>query len=68
MKRLFAGEVYIRLEDNQAGFVCTVKYGRFDSKETGFALHQFPTPDVLNEKVGVFARKRSSRRAASDER
>jgi len=68
MKRLFKGEVYIRLEDNPAGFVCTVKYGKFYSKETGFAFHQLPTPDVLDEKVGVFARKRSSRRAASDER
>jgi hypothetical protein len=68
MNTLFAQEVYIRLADDNASFVCTVKYGKLYAKATEFALHCQSTPDVLDEKVLVFARKRSSRRAAPDER
>jgi hypothetical protein len=58
-----AGEVYIRIADDQTGFVCTVKYGKFSAMVTEFALQGRPTPDVLDEKVSMLARKRSSRLA-----
>jgi hypothetical protein len=67
MSAQIAGEVYIRIADDQAGFVCTVKYGKFSAMSTEFALHWRPTPDVLDEKVLVLARKRSSRLATREQ-
>lgn len=67
MNTLLARDVYIRLADDQAGFVCTVKYARLYAKVTEFALDRLPTPDVLDENAPVLARKRSLRRAASDD-
>ena len=67
MSTKIAGEVHIRIADDQAGFVCTVKYGKFSAMATEFALHWRPTPDVLDEKVLVLARKRSSRLATREE-
>jgi len=67
LNTLFAQEVYIRLADDNASFVCTVKYGRLYAKATEFALHRQSTPDVLDEKVLVLVRKRWSRRDASEE-
>jgi hypothetical protein len=67
MSTLIAGEVYIRIADDQAGFVCTVKDGKFSAMLTELALHWRPTPDVLGEKVLVLARKRSSRLATREE-
>jgi hypothetical protein len=65
MNTLFAGNVYIRLADDNSGFVCTIRYGKFYSKATEFALHQSPPPVVSDEMAPALARKRSSRRAAS---
>ncbi len=67
MNTLFEQEVYIRLADDNASFVCTVKYGRLYAKATEFALHHQSTPDVLDEKVLALVRKRWSRRAAPEE-
>jgi hypothetical protein len=67
MNTLFAQEVYIRLADDKASFVCTVKYGRLYAKATEFALHRQSTPDVLDERVLALVRKRWSRRAASED-
>jgi hypothetical protein len=67
MNTLFAPEVYIRLADDQASFVCTVKYTKFCAKATEFALHRVPTPDVSDEKVLVLVRKRSSHLAMPEE-
>ena len=67
MSTLIAGEVYIRIADDLAGFVCTVKYGKSSARVTEFALHWRPTPDVLDEKVLVPPGKRSSRLATSEE-
>lgn len=67
MNTLFEQEVYIRLADDNASFVCTVKYARLYAKVTEFALDRLPTPDVLDEDAPVLARKRSLRRAASDD-
>lgn len=60
MNKLFTREVYIRLTDEETGFVCTVKHGKFYAKATEFALHSQPTPEALDETVLVLARKRSS--------
>jgi hypothetical protein len=57
MNTLFAQEVYIRLADDQAGFVYTVKYGKFYAKATEVPLHCPPKPDVLEENVLLLARK-----------
>lgn len=67
MNGLFAQEVYIRLADDNASFVCSVKHGRLYAKVTEFALNRLPTPNVLDENVPVLARKPSIHRAASDE-
>jgi hypothetical protein len=67
MNKLFAQEVYIRLADDNASFVCTVRYGRLYATTTEFALHGQSTPDVLDERVLALVRKRRSRRAASEE-
>jgi hypothetical protein len=61
------GAIYIGIADDQAGFACTVKYGKFSAMVTEFALHWRTTPDVLDEKVLVLARKRSWRLATSEE-
>ena len=42
MNALFGGEVYIHLTDDEAGFICTVKRGRFYVKATEFALDGQP--------------------------
>ena len=67
MNTLFGGEVYIRLTDDEAGFVCTVKRGQFYVKATEFALDGQPLTSASDEKSLVLARKRSSGRAASEE-
>jgi hypothetical protein len=67
MSKQIDREIYIRIADDLAGFVCTVKYGKSSARVTEFALHLRPTPDVLDEKVLVLARKRSSRLATSEE-
>ena len=67
MSKQIDREIYIRIADDLAGFVCTVKYGKSSARVTEFALHWRPTPDVLDEKVLVLARKRSSRLATSEE-
>jgi hypothetical protein len=66
MSTLIAEEVYIRIADDQAGFVCTVKYGKFSAMVTEFALHWRPTPDgrcrCLQENAPrVWPRVRNSR-------
>jgi hypothetical protein len=68
MNTLFAGEVYIRLTDDAAGFVCTVKRGQFSVKATKFVLEGQPLTGALNEKSLVLARKRSLPGVASRER
>ena len=68
MNSLFAEEVYIRLTDNEAGFVCTVKRGPLYVKATEFALEGQPLTSAREEKSLVLARKRSSRRAAAGDR
>lgn len=67
MNELFEGEVYIRLTDNEAGFICTVKRGQLYEKATEFALDDQPFTTASDEKSLVLARRRSSRRAASRE-
>ncbi len=67
MNLLFAGDVYIRLTDDAAAFVCTVKRGQFYVKATKFVLEGQPLTGALNEESLVLARKRSLRRAASRE-
>jgi hypothetical protein len=67
MDTLFAGDVYIRLAEDNTGFVCTVKYGKFYSTATEFALEQSPAPAVSDEMAPALARKRLSRRATSEE-
>jgi hypothetical protein len=66
MNTLFAGEVYIRLTDNEAGFVCTVKRGLY-VKATEYPLEGQHLTSASDEKSLVLARRRSSRRAASEE-
>jgi hypothetical protein len=66
MNTLFAGEIYIRLTDDAAGFVCTVKRGQFDVEVTKFALDGQPLTNASDEKSLVLARRRSSHRAASE--
>ena len=68
MNTLLTREVYIRLADDETGFVCTVKYGKFYAKAKEFALHCEPTSVLLGENVPVLARKRPSRWAESEER
>jgi len=68
MNTLLRREVYIRLADDESGFVCTVQYGKFHAKATEFALHCESTPGPSDEKVPVFARRRPSRWAESEER
>ena len=63
MKIRFTQEVYIRLANDQTGFVCTVKYGKLYSKATEFPLKCEPIPDVLEVKAPTLLRKRSSARA-----
>ena len=67
MNTLFGGEVYIRLTDDEAGFVCTVKRGQFYIKATEFALKGQPLTSASDEKSLVLARRQSSRWAASSE-
>jgi hypothetical protein len=67
MNTLVAGEVYIRLTDNEAGFVCTVKRGQLNVKATAFPLDGQPLIRASDEKSLVLARKRSSRWAAFEE-
>jgi hypothetical protein len=62
MNTPLAREIYIRLTDNQQGFVCTVKYGRLYSTVTEFRLHSQPQLDRLEETTAVKVRKRSSDR------
>jgi len=63
MNKLIPEEVYIRLAEDSSGFVCTIKYGKFDTRVTEFALDGLPTADVADRKL-VLARKSSfSRRA-----
>jgi len=65
MNRFFGREVYIRLTDTETALVCTVKYGKLWVKSTAFALQL--TPEALEEKALVLARKRSSRSITPDE-
>jgi len=65
MNGFFGREVYIRLTDNETGLVCTVKYGKFWVKSTAFGLQL--TPEALEEKALVLARKRPSRSIMPDE-
>lgn len=67
MDTFFGGEVYIRLTDDEAGFVCTIKRGQFYIKPTEFALKGKPLASASDEKSLVLERSRSSRRAASEE-
>ena len=67
MNTLSGREVYIRLTDDEAAFVCTVKCGKLHVKSTEYALDGQPLTSALDEKSLVLARKRSSRRAASEE-
>jgi len=60
MDTFFGREVYIWLTDDETGFVCTVKYGKFSAMTTEFALQYPASRGVLNEKVLNPARKRSS--------
>jgi hypothetical protein len=66
MNTLFAEEVYIRLTDDAAGFVCTVKRGQFYVEVTKFALDGQLLTSATDEKSLVLARKRTSHRAASE--
>ena len=67
MSSFFAREVCIRLTDDQEGFVCTVKYGKFFAKATGFPLHRPLGPGVSDEEALVLARKRPLRWARPEE-
>ena len=68
MNILLTREVYIRLADDESGFVCTVKYGKRYAQATEFVLDCPPTPGLLDEKVAVLAKKRPLRWAESEER
>ena len=57
MSTLFEGEVYIRLTDDEAGFVCTVKCGQLYVQVTEFVLDGHPLTNVLDEKPLVLRRK-----------
>lgn len=63
MNRLIVKEIYIRLTDDKAAFVCTVKCGKLYSKETEFALECQPMKEHLDEKTPALVRMRSSRRS-----
>lgn len=58
MNTLFAGDVYIRLADDNTGFVCTVKYGKFNSRATEFAFASVARTWCL-ERDGSSARKKT---------
>jgi hypothetical protein len=58
----FEQEIYIRLTDNSAAFVSTVKRGELHAEETKFALGSQVENDDLDEKALVLMRKRPLRR------
>jgi hypothetical protein len=53
MNTLFGGEVYIRLTDDEAGFVCTVKRGQLYVKATEYALDGQPLTSASDENAGT---------------
>ena len=63
MNAIFGREIYIRLTDDRAGLVCTVKYGRFYTKVNEFALGHQLLPREAEEESMAFLRKRGSHRA-----
>jgi hypothetical protein len=67
MNTLSEQEIYIRLTDNEAGFVCTVKCGKLYVNTTEFALDDAPLTNALHENSLILAKERFSRRAASEE-
>jgi hypothetical protein len=58
MNGLFSREVYIRLSEDGAHFVCTTEYGRFYTKKAEFALSDAPEPEPAHEKSLVPLRNR----------
>jgi len=56
MNPLFGRELYIRLAQNQDGFVCTTRYGKFYSKAKKFLLHEV-APAHENEAAPVRKRR-----------
>lgn len=67
MNTLFGQEIYIRLTDDKAALVCTVKCGKLYSKETEFALDSQPMKEDLDEKAPALVRTRPLRRSKSNE-
>lgn len=66
MNGLFAREVYIRLSEDGAHFVCTTEYGRFYTKKAEFALDGPSEPEAADEKSLVPLRNRLFDRTPED--
>jgi hypothetical protein len=62
----FEQEIYIRLTDNSAAFVSTVKRGDLNAEETEFALESQVGNEDLDEKALVLMKKRPLRRREPD--
>jgi len=67
MDTLLTREVYIRLNDDKPGFVCTVTYGKFYAKSTEFTVCHQASLSLLDDRALVLARKRPSRLAVSEQ-
>ena len=64
MNNSFEQEIYIRLTDDNAAFVSTVKRDELNAKATEFALEGQVMNEDLDEKTLVLMRKRRSGRTA----
>jgi len=60
VKKLFAKEVYIRFNEAENGFICTVQAGRFRIKSQEYLLEVGPAP------VAGSREKRNAPSAAED--
>jgi hypothetical protein len=49
-------DVYIRLTENETGFVCTVRDGMSEAKSTEFVLEDHPIMEPAEELVRTRAR------------
>jgi hypothetical protein len=62
----FEQEIYIRLTDNSAAFVSTVKRGELHAEETEITLESQVRIEDLDEKALVLMKKRPLRRIEPD--
>ena len=66
MSSFLSREIYIRLSDDQAAFVCTVKRGHLYSKSTLFPLSGQVATEAEEAKPVTLVRNRSNHRSARE--